>query len=97
MKVQTVIKNARVVTPSGVVEGGVGIADGKIVAIARDEYLPETAEVHDANGRYLLPGLVDPHAHPGGKYPIDQDWRTESPGAAAGGVTTVGAIIHCQR
>lgn len=97
MKVQTVIKNARVVTPSGIVEGGVGIDHGKIVALARDDYLPEAQEVHDAGGRYVLPGLVDPHAHPGGKYPIDQDWLTESPGAAAGGVTTVGAIVRVPR
>lgn len=97
VQVDLVIRNAKVVTPGGAVEGGVGIAGGRIAAIASDAGLPEAAEVIDAGGEYLLPGLVDPHAHPGGKYPIDQDFLTESVGAAAGGVTTIGAIVRVPR
>jgi dihydropyrimidinase len=97
VQVDLVIKNAKVVTPAGVLSGGVGVADEKIAAIATDDALPEGAEVIDGGGEYLLPGLVDPHAHPGGKYPIDQDFLTETPGAAAGGVTTVGAIVRVPR
>src|SRR5438045_5976479 len=97
MKVDLVIRNAEVALASGVTRGGVGIADGKIVAIAQDEALPQSAEVIDAKGRLLIPGLVDPHSHPGGKYPIEEDFITETPGAAAGGVTTMGCIVRVPR
>ncbi|MBI3076990.1 MAG: amidohydrolase family protein [Deltaproteobacteria bacterium] len=95
--VEKVIVNALAVTPAGIVRGGIGIEQGKIVAIATDENLPKALETIDAGGRYVIPGVVDPHAHPGGKYPLDQDFRTETPGAAAGGVTTIGAIVRVPR
>src|SRR5439155_18995413 len=94
MKVDLVIRNADVALSSGVFRGGVGIGDGKIVAIAQDNALPEAAEVIDAKGRLLMPGLVDPHSHPGGKYPIEKDFLTETPGAAAAGVTTMSCIVR---
>ena len=90
-------RNADVALASGVVKGAVGIDKGKIVAIARDEALPPSKEVIDAQGHLLIPGLVDPHSHPGGKYPIDEDFKTETPGAAAGGVTTMGCIVRVPR
>jgi len=97
MQVELVIRNAEVALSSGVVRGGVGIDKGKIVAIAQDSGLPEAVKVIDAGGKLLIPGLVDPHSHPGGKYAIDQDFRTETPGAAAGGVTTIGCIVRVPR
>lgn len=97
MQVDLVIRNAKIVTPAGLWEGGLGVTNGKIAALAADEALPEAGETIDARGQYLIPGLVDPHAHPGGKYPIDQDFLTETPGAAAGGVTTIGAIVRVPR
>ena len=97
MEVELVIRNADVALASGVVKGAVGIDKGKIVAIARDEALPPSKEVIDAQGHLLIPGLVDPHSHPGGKYPIDEDFKTETPGAAAGGVTTMGCIVRVPR
>lgn len=95
--VDLVVKNGKVVLPSGVVEGGVAIDRGKFVAVGQGEALPQARRVIDARGNFVLPGAIDPHAHPGGKYPLDQDWRTESPGAAAGGITTVGAITRVPR
>ena len=35
-----VFKNGLIVTPAGVVEGGVAIIGGKIAAVGRDAYLP---------------------------------------------------------
>jgi alpha-D-ribose 1-methylphosphonate 5-triphosphate diphosphatase PhnM len=92
-----VIRNASVVTPTGVVKGGVAVQGERVAAVAADPLLPEAAQTIDAQERYLIPGLVDPHAHPGGKYPIDQDFLSETPGAAAGGVTTIGAIVRVPR
>jgi dihydropyrimidinase len=97
VELELAIRNAEVALPSGVIRGGVGVNKGKIVAIAKDEALPEAREVIDAKGMLLIPGLVDPHSHPGGKYPIEQDFRTETPGAAAGGVTTIGCIVRVPR
>jgi dihydropyrimidinase/dihydroorotase len=97
MKVELAIRNAKVVTASGTVHGGVAVDEGKIVAIAADAALPEAKETIDGEDKYLIPGLVDPHTHPGGKYPIDEDFLTETPGAAAGGVTTIGSIVRVPR
>lgn len=84
------IVNARVVTPTGVVVGGVGARDGKIAALlAAGEQASATATI-DAGGRYLLPGLLDAHVHfrtPGLTH--KEDWEHGSRAAAAGGVTTV--------
>src|SRR5262245_2706622 len=97
VEVELVIRNAEVVLPSGVIRGAVGVDKGKIVAISNDEVAPAAKEVIDAQGKLLIPGLVDPHSHPGGKYPIEQDFRSETPGAAAGGVTTLGCIVRVPR
>lgn len=50
----------------------------------------EEEEVVDAEGQYLLPGMIDTHVHfrePGGSH--KETWTTGSQSAAAGGVTTV--------
>ncbi len=93
MTVDLVIKNARLVFPSGVQEGGVAVDEGKIVAIAKTPNLPQASKVIDAKNHFVMPGAVDGHTHIGGKYLLEQDFKTETPGAAAGGVTTIG-IMH---
>jgi len=86
----TVFRNGLVVTPSGVVEGGVAISGGKIVAVGRDSFLPAAARQIDLGGKYLLPGLVDPESHLGAIRSLAQDFETETRAAAASGVTTWG-------
>ncbi len=84
------ITNARVLTPQGVVHGGVAIASGRIVAIAHDTSLPIARDTIDAGGHHLLPGLVDAHVHfrdPG--LTDKEDFTTGSRAAVRGGVTTV--------
>ncbi|WP_456383762.1 amidohydrolase family protein [Hydrogenimonas sp.] len=51
-----VIKNAKIVTPEGVVEGDLRIENGVIAQIGSDL---DGENVKDAAGRYLLPALVD--------------------------------------
>jgi len=89
MKVDLVVKNARVVRHDGEFYGGVAIAGTKIVMTGADNVLPDAKRVIDAGGRLLLPGIIDPHCHLGVKYPYDEDMRTETAAAASGGVTTV--------
>src|SRR5579864_861869 len=90
MKADLVIKNGWVVTPEKIFQGGVAIADEKFVSIGADDSLPDAKEVIDANGKHILPGLIDGHVHfrePGLAY--KEDWATGSAAAVCGGITTV--------
>ncbi len=62
---QTVLfQNGRVVTNSdaGIIEtGSVLIRDGSVVAVGADIDAPEDAEVIDAEGGWITPGLFHPH------------------------------------
>ena len=52
--------------------------------------LDSDGETIDADGKLLLPGMIDAHVHfrePG--FPHKETWLTGSRSAAAGGVTTV--------
>ena len=90
-----VIKNGYVINPKSGFEGkaDVFIKDDKIVSIGEAEVW-EDAEVIDATGLIVAPGLVDVHTHfrdPGFEYKEDID--TGAKAAAAGGYTTV--IMMC--
>jgi len=81
-----VVKNSRLVSPSGVLDAGVAVKDGVIVSVARDTHLPEADEVIDAGGNYVLPGLLDGHAH---TFLPPETAETGTKAAAKGGVTTM--------
>ncbi|MFD1644575.1 dihydroorotase [Haloarchaeobius litoreus] len=90
------IHNARVVTPSGTIHGGVAATDGTITAVGGDASLPDADRTIDAEGNYLIPGFIDPHVHWGlSRYEfeyhegLEHDFETETRGAVHGGVTTV--------
>ncbi|MCS6802226.1 MAG: amidohydrolase family protein [Chloroflexota bacterium] len=86
--VDTVVAGGTVVLPDGSEQrADLGIADGRIAAIAAPGTLTGATTI-DAAGRYVLPGLVDPHLHIGLGQGL-ADWETETRSAAAGGVTTV--------
>ena len=89
MKADLVIRNARVVTHAGEFHGGVASLDGRIVAVGADAALPDATRVVDADGRALLPGVIDPHCHLGVNYPYDEDMRDQTAAAASGGITTI--------
>ncbi|MCI9563569.1 MAG: amidohydrolase [Oscillospiraceae bacterium] len=64
---ELLIENGRVLTmgPQGTLENGqVLIRDGKIAAVGTGLDAPE-AQVLDAQGGYVLPGLIDAHCHVG--------------------------------
>ena len=89
------IHNARIVNEGKTFHGGLAIKDGLIHKIIReDENVPEallsnhTSRI-DAQGKYLLPGVIDDQVHfrePGLTHKADIN--TESHAAVAGGVTT---------
>ncbi|MEM7560484.1 MAG: amidohydrolase family protein [Planctomycetota bacterium] len=58
------ITNARLETVSkaGVIENGtVLVQDGKIAAVGKDVKIPVAAQVIDAGGKTLMPGIIDPY------------------------------------
>ncbi|WP_283138320.1 dihydroorotase [Rhizohabitans arisaemae] len=89
MQVDTLIKGGRLVTPHGIVDAAIAVRDGRITAIGDEDSLPAAAEVIDCAGKYVLPGLVDPHVHLGGGRPLTEIFASETASAAIGGVTTV--------
>ena len=68
-----VVKSAHVIDPQTAQDAVCDVAiDGtKISAVAKNLEVPSDAEVLDAQGKYLVPGLVDMHVHfrdPGFEY-----------------------------
>lgn len=93
------IKNARLVDPSQGFDGEASLLvdEGKVVAVGREvpEPVPGSADVLDAKGKMLLPGLIDLHVHfrePGqtAKESIETGCRA----AVAGGFTSVCAMAN---
>ena len=91
MKKKVLIKNAKIVNEGSITEGDVFIEDGIITEIA-SSISPKSPDltIIDAEGNYLLPGLIDDQVHfrePGLEYKADM--ATESAAAVAGGLTSV--------
>ncbi|HEX9914155.1 MAG TPA: amidohydrolase [Candidatus Bathyarchaeia archaeon] len=61
------IKGGRILTiTKGVIEEGtVLIEDGKISKVGKNVKIPKDAEVIDASGKVVMPGLVEAHSHIG--------------------------------
>ena len=90
MSVDLVVRNAQLLLDSGLVRGGFGVTDGIISVIGTDEHLPDAERIINAEGKIVMPGLIDAHAH--FDDPSMQSHETFSSGsraAAGGGVTTV--------
>jgi allantoinase len=89
MTVDVVIKNGKIVLPSGITEASLIIDKGQIIGIVRSGE-PKADRVIDAKAMYVLPGMVDMHVHlrdPGN--PEREDFESGTRAATAGGVTTV--------
>lgn len=86
-----VIRNGRFVYADGrVVEGDLHAVGGTVAAVTARGAHPASvgSEEVDAEGRYVLPGAIDPHVQfpPVGDF---DHYATETRSAALGGVTTV--------
>jgi imidazolonepropionase-like amidohydrolase len=59
------IQNATVLTVShGAIEhGSILIKDGKIAEVGQSVKAPKDAQVIDANGQFVIPGIIDCHSH----------------------------------
>ena len=61
------IKNGKIITMEGTNYecASILVKDGKIVAIGENPKAPESAQIIDAAGCHVLPGLIDAHTHLG--------------------------------
>lgn len=85
----TIIRNGRVLTPSGLADLDLAITDGRIAdLLPRGE--GEARETIAADGRHILPGAIDIHFHiRAPAFPHRGTVETETRAAAAGGITTL--------
>ena len=84
------VTNARLIDPSSKLDamGVLLVEDGKICALGKDVKIPAEAEIIDAQGQALIPGLIDMQVftgEPGEEH--RETLATASQAAAAGGVT----------
>ncbi|MEL6723137.1 MAG: dihydroorotase [Pseudomonadota bacterium] len=83
------IKHARIVNEGQIQEADVLLRQGRIAQIATAITADHTMQVCDAEGLYLLPGMIDDQVHfrePG--FTHKADIATESRAALAGGITS---------
>jgi len=88
-----VIRRARVATASDQFDCDIGIAGGRIVALAEALQTPAGTPEIDAAGRFVTPGGIDAHCHLDQPMPppvrMADDFMTGTRSAACGGTTTV--------
>jgi dihydroorotase-like cyclic amidohydrolase len=85
----TVILNGNIVYPGRNIScGNIGINNGKIEAITGTDIEIQGKNVIDATGKFIFPGIIEPHSHLG-IGAGEEDLLTETSSAAIGGVTTV--------
>ena len=83
------IRNARLVNEGREFDGDLLVSNGRIVKIARSIEGENASVEIDANGQWLLPGMIDDQVHfrePGA--PAKGSIHTESRAAVAGGITS---------
>ncbi|GIL00534.1 MAG: dihydroorotase-like protein [Alphaproteobacteria bacterium] len=87
--IDLLIRNGLLVDPvDGVYAGDIGVQNGRIAAIYAPGFEPAAREAIDASGKYVFPGVIEPHTHMGFKRSFAEDVRSESGAAAIGGITT---------
>lgn len=98
MKPDLVLRNATIVVPGGRVAGDLAVVDGRIAAIGGGDAIGAGHREIDLDGRFLLPGLVDPHTHIGigdtiSDEKMAEDFAHATRDCLIGGVTTLATTI----
>ena len=90
MSFDTLIRGGMLMTPDGARPGQLALSGGRIAAILAPDDGAEAAEVIDATGLHVLPGLIDIHCHiRSPAYPNRGSVESETAACAAGGITSV--------
>ena len=90
MRYDLILKNGTLVTSEKCYTGDVAVKNGKIALAGKLEESDTADEVYNAEGKHILPGIIDAHVHfrdPG--LTEKEDFQTGSAAAAFGGITTV--------
>jgi allantoinase len=85
-----VIAGGTVVAAGVVAPATIVVRDGRIAALLDAAARPPAAELVDATGLHVLPGLIDTHVHT--RHPgvaAREDFQSGTAAAAAGGITTL--------
>ncbi len=91
MRFDKVVRGGNIVTPGGAFTGDIGIVGEKIAALGAG-LDTEGAQVIDAAGHHVIPGVLDVHVHlelPFCGTVSADDYRSGTRAGARGGVTTV--------
>src|SRR5574341_2210362 len=88
MPYDLLIKNVRVVRPSGISDSDIAITGEKFARIGPGLDAREAKQTYDGKGWLAFPGVVDSHMHTGIYSPLEEDAVSESRAAAQGGVTS---------
>lgn len=89
---QLLIQNGIIVDHENTFRGDILIENGIIRQVGTSICPRSNAEVYNATGMLVMPGIVDPHVQVEvlyGKFPMTDDFDTGTIAAAAGGVTTI--------
>ena len=84
-KVDTIVRGGQVVSSTQVYDAAIAISGEKIVALGPEELLPPAENYIDAEGKLVLPGLIDSHVHLDGH----DSYALGARAAAYSGLTTL--------
>lgn len=87
------------VTAEPIDDGVLVVADGKIVALGAraDVAIPRGAEVVDATGRTIMPGLICTHSHVGAPFAADSSHPIQPDARSLDGMDVRAASVHRAR
>lgn len=90
--IDLLIRSGTIVTADATFTADIAVKNGKILGIAEKGSFGLAKDEIDAEGKIIIPGLIDPHVHlrhPFGKNFAEDDFYTATAAAACGGTTTV--------
>lgn len=90
----TIVRDARLVSTDGVLDCDLAIKDGIIAARLAPRSSMLATQVINAEGRYVLPGVIDPHVHLGYMSTFEEQCEQDTRAGAIGGVTSMHIFIQ---
>ena len=87
-----IIKNGWVVNATHSQQTDIAVKDGKIVAMGQTSLFPEAEKTVDADGLWILPGMIDTHVHMYKRFgasPSQDNYYDGTIAAAYGGTTSI--------